>query len=124
MWATREGAGEPPTANFATRLDEGIGSWSGVLVIAPEPMYTGDATSDYLSCRPSGRAAAALAREMPRFAAAVDAARADATGSATQARSVNGHLVYVRAGFSAAEVTAVLRRAVEEHGQRAWWEVA
>ena len=41
-----------------------------------------------------------------------------------QSRSVNGHLVYSRAGFGAAQVTAVLRRAVAEHGRRGWWEVS
>ena len=41
-----------------------------------------------------------------------------------QSRSVNGHLVYGRAGFGAAQVTAVLRRAVAEHGWRGWWEVS
>ena len=41
-----------------------------------------------------------------------------------QARSVNGHLVYGRAGFAAPQVTAVLRRAVAEHGRRGWWELS
>jgi hypothetical protein len=53
----------------------------------------------------------------------VRAARDDASGAVTQARSVNGHLVYSRAGFAAPQVTAVLRRAVAEHGRRGWWEV-
>ena len=58
-----------------------------------------------------------------RYAALVRAARDDASGAVTQARSVNGHLVYSRAGFAAPQVTAVLRRAVAEHGRRGWWEV-
>ena len=51
------------------------------------------------------------------------AARSDAAGSTTQARSVNGHLVYSRAGFTPAQVTAVLRHAVEDFGERAWWQL-
>ncbi len=58
-----------------------------------------------------------------RYAALVRAARDDASGAVTQARSVNGHLVYSRAGFAPPQVTAVLRRAVAEHGRRGWWEV-
>ena len=57
------------------------------------------------------------------YAALVRAARDDASGAVTQARSVNGHLVYSRAGFAPPQVTAVLRRAVAEHGRRGWWEV-
>ena len=57
------------------------------------------------------------------YAVLVRAARDDASGAVTQARSVNGHLVYSRAGFAPPQVTAVLRRAVAEHGRRGWWEV-
>ena len=57
---------------------------------------------------------------MLRFSKMVDAARADPSGSMTQAKSVCGHLVYVRAGFTSAQVTAVLRCAVEDYGQRGW----
>lgn len=124
VWTIHEGAGDAPAANFALRLDEGIGTWSGVLVVgSTDPLQTGDATEEYLDCRPAGRADASLAGAMPRFSERVRAARVDATGEATQARSVNGHLVYVRAGFSSAQVTAVMRCAVEEHGVRRWWEM-
>ena len=122
-WAIREGAGDAPAANFAARLDEGIGAWSSVLVIgsADDPLLSADVTEEYLACTPDGRADADIAAEMPRFMQTVQAARADATGSATQAKSVNGHLVYVKAGLTPAQVTAILRRAVEDHGKRAWW---
>ena len=126
-WAIREGSGDAPAANFAGRLDEGIGAWSSVLVIgsAAEPLHTCDATADYLACVPQGgRADASIASKMPRYRETVKAARADATGSATQAKSVNGHLVYVKAGMTPPQVTAVLRRAVEDHaGNKAWWTV-
>ena len=56
---------------------------------------------------------------MPRYSERVAAARADATGQLTQARSVNGHLIYHKAGLSAEQVTAVLRRAVEAARARA-----
>ena len=35
VWAIHEGKGDAPAANFAARLDEGIGAWSGVLLISP-----------------------------------------------------------------------------------------
>ena len=122
-WAVHEGRGDAPAANFAQRLDEGIGTWTGVLVISPDAAHTHDATGDYLDCAPNGRAHPSLAAEMARFRDAVDVARRDATGATTQARSVNGHLVYVAAGFSTDQVTAVLRGAIADHGRRGWWEV-
>ena len=87
-WAVYEGPGDAPARNFAARLDEGIGAWSGVLCIAPDPAHTCDATELYLRCEPAGRASAEVAGEMARYAATVDAARADATGGATQARAL------------------------------------
>ena len=35
-WHIHERPGEAPAANFAGRLDEGIGAWSGVLCVAEE----------------------------------------------------------------------------------------
>ncbi|KAL1521566.1 hypothetical protein AB1Y20_021225 [Prymnesium parvum] len=122
-WDVQEGEGDAPAANFAQRLDEGIGAWTGVLVIGPDARQTCDATEDYLSCQPSGRADASLSGEMPRYSQLVRGARADATGRSTQAQSVNGYLVYTRAGFSAEQVTAVLQRAVEDFSHREWWEL-
>ena len=51
-WAIHEGVGDAPAANFAQRLEEGIGAWSVVLVIAAEPEHCCDATDEYLACRP------------------------------------------------------------------------
>jgi len=123
-WVIHEGPGDAPAANFARRLDEGIGSWTGVIVISPEAEQTCDITDEYLACKAEGgRADPSVAADMPRFVDTVRKAREDTTGGATQARSINGHIVYSRAGFTSAEVTAVVRRAVEEHGTNAWWEL-
>ena len=121
-WVPCQGPGDAPAANFAGRLDEGIGAWTRVLAISADREQTADVTEDYLACcTVGGRADAALDKDMLRYRKVVDAAREDASGASTQAKTVNGH-VLLRAGFGSAEVTAILRRAVADHGVRGWWE--
>jgi len=123
-WDIHEGPGDAPAADFARRLDEGIGCWTGVIVISPFAADTCDVSEEYLACKSEGgRADPSLAADMARYVETVRRAREDSTGGATQARSVNGHVVYSRAGFTSADVSVVVQRAVVEHGTNAWWEL-
>ena len=122
VWVPCQGPGDAPTANFAGRLDEGIGAWTRVLAISADSEQTADVTDEYLECcGAGGRADAALDKDMPRYRKVVGAACVDASGAATQAKTLNGHVLH-RAGFGTGEVTAILRRAVADHGVRGWWE--
>ena len=121
-WVPCQGPGDAPAANFAGRLDEGIGAWTRVLAISADREQTADVTDEYLACcTVGGRAEAALDKNMLRYRMVVDAAREDASGASTQAKTLNGHVLH-RAGFGSEEVTAILRRAVADHGVRGWWE--
>ena len=112
-------------ANFCCRLDEGIGAWTGVLAVGAESEWCACVTEEYLrGAADGGRADAEHAPSLGRYRAAVEAARADCTGTTTQARTLNGHVVWARAGFGSAHVTSVLRRAAADYGTREWWELA
>ena len=122
--------------NFAARLDEGIGSWTRVLAIAPDPADCADVTDEYLRCRGRGGGEAAanggaaqregradphLGASMPTWRGVVRAATADSTGRATQAGSLNGYVLR-HARLSAAEVTEILQGAAEDfHRGVPWW---
>ena len=124
VWVPNQGPGDAPAADFAARLDEGIGAWTHVLAISDDPTLTADVSDEYLRCAADGaggRADAAHAADMPRFRRVVEEARGDATGRATQAKTCNGHVLR-RAGWTAAEVTAVLRKAVADYGRKEWWD--
>eukprot|EP00927_Polykrikos_kofoidii_P079939 TRINITY_DN76792_c0_g1_i1.p1 TRINITY_DN76792_c0_g1~~TRINITY_DN76792_c0_g1_i1.p1 ORF type:complete len:377 (-),score=48.29 TRINITY_DN76792_c0_g1_i1:107-1237(-) len=120
-WVPNRGPSDAPTADMAARLDEGIGAWTRILVICSDPFDTGDVTDEYLQCvdGPRGRASSAYASSMPRFRQIVEAARGDSTGALTQFKTVNG---FILRDWSAAEVTATMRRAVQDHGSKDWWE--
>ena len=121
-WVACQGPGDAPAANFAGRLDEGIGAWTRVIAVSADVEGTSDVTEEYLSCcSAGGRADERLDEEMPRYRETVSAARADASGSATQAKTLNGHVLH-RAGFGREEVTCILRQAVVDHGVVGWWE--
>mmetsp|Transcript_14343 Transcript_14343/g.48265 ORF Transcript_14343/g.48265 Transcript_14343/m.48265 type:complete len:618 (+) Transcript_14343:80-1933(+) len=121
-WAACQGPGDAPAANFAGRLDEGIGAWTRVVAVSADAEETLDVTEQYLSCRSAGgRADERLDSEMARYREVVGAARTDASGSATQAKTLNGHVLH-RAGFGREEVTRILRQAVADHGMWGWWE--
>jgi len=123
-WVPCEGPGDAPAANFAGRLDEGLGAWTRVLAVSADAAATEDVTEAYLASRGAGegRADPALAKHMPRYRALVQAARTDASGGTTQAKTLNGHVLH-RAGLMSYEIDAVLKHAVEEHGTKAWWEL-
>lgn len=109
--------------NFAVRLDEGIGSWTGVLAICPDPERCCDVTDEYLKCRNTdgtGRADDRFASEMDRYRQVVEHARMDASGDLTQARTVNGYALQ-RTGFSSSDITLAMRRAVLDYGTRKHW---
>ena len=109
--------------NFAARLDEGIGAWTGILAVSPDPRSCGDATERFLSTtRQGGDAADRLRPDMARHRRRVAAARGDGSGASTQAGTVNGHAIE-RAGLSSAEVTRIMRKAAQEYGSRAWYQV-
>lgn len=119
--------------NFAVRLDEGIGTWTGVLGIHENPLFCEDLTCRYLCCRDDtnrergsdvplvGRADPCHAQEMPRYSTLVEAARKDQSGNKTQAKTVVGYLLQL-AGLTSDQITRDLRRASTEYGTKGWWE--
>jgi hypothetical protein len=109
--------------NFAVRLDEGIGSWTGVMAISPDPDWCQDVTNEYLSTRNQnrhGRADNAHTAEMPRYRERVKMAQHDAAGDSTQAKTVIG-FVLKRANWSSGEVSETMKRASAEYGSKEWW---
>jgi hypothetical protein len=80
--------------NFACRLEEGIGSWTRVLAFHPSSELCQDVTDTYLSCQgDGGRAEDKHAPNMPRYRGLVKAARDDATGALTQAKTLHGYVL-------------------------------
>lgn len=130
--------------NFAARLDEGIGTWTGVVGIHPDPNLCQDLTNEYLStcgtftadtangntnfgegsssCEVAGRADLCFSTKMPQYRKVVGDARKDETGSKTQAKTVMGNLLE-QAGLSSNDITTELRRAASENGSKSWWQV-
>ncbi|KAL3941614.1 MAG: hypothetical protein SGBAC_004062 [Bacillariaceae sp.] len=120
-WGVRDDSAR----NFAVRLEEGIGSWTGVLAISPDPDWCEDVTNEYLSSRTQikgGRADDVHAAKMARYREVVNVARCDATGDSTQAKTVNG-FVLKRANWSSIEVSATMKRACGEYGSKEWWNL-
>lgn len=119
--------------NFAVRLDEGIGTWTGILGIHENPGFCEDLTCQYLSCRSEagkevgdnmpleGRADRCHINEMLRYSALVEVARKDKSGDKTQAKTVVGYLLR-RAGMTSDQITKTLQRASIEYGTKGWWE--
>lgn len=125
--------------NFAVRLDEGIGAWTGILGIHPDPNLCQDLTSTYLRCSAatdtvqdaslqhnnpfSGRADPCHCAEMTRFRQIVESAQADESGNVTQAKTVVGNLLR-RAAMTSDDITAALRCASIDYRRNiGWWEV-
>lgn len=118
--------------NFAVRLNEGIGAWTGILGIHPNPDLCKDLTFEYLTVRDSietgedvttiGRADPCHAKEMHRYRDAVISAREDSSGSMTQAKTVLGYLLQ-RAGMTSDVITEELKRAALEYGSSNWYNV-
>ena len=110
--------------NFCCRLDEGIGSWTGVWAIHPNPEWCEDVTQDYLNTQQhGGRADNKIDKEsMKRYEKTVKNAREDRTGDLTQAKTINGYILE-RAHISHETITSVLQTAAHDFGNKKWWEV-
>lgn len=119
--------------NFAARLDEGIGCWTLVLVIHPNPELCQDVTGAYLSTSSSsdharedtkGRADLEHEPSMPRYRKLVETARTDKAGASTQAKTMNGFAICHRASFIPDQVTHELRQAaIDFKAGRDWWDL-
>jgi hypothetical protein len=111
--------------NFAVRLDEGIGSWTGVLAIHTDPELCGDVTERYLSCQDDGGVLDdKFAPVMEKYHGTVSDARKDASGEATQARTVIGYS-FLKAGFNSSQITKEMKIAAMEYasGSRSWYKL-
>jgi hypothetical protein len=110
--------------NFCCRLDEGIGSWTRVWAIHPNSGWCEDVTRDYLICQQEGgRADNHIDNvSMEKYAKIVEDAQKDMKGSLTQAKTVNGYILY-RANLTDDNISVELQRAASDYGrQREWWE--
>jgi hypothetical protein len=112
--------------NFAVRLEEGIGAWTRLWVIHPNPDLCQDVTEDYFKCKSDedggGRADDAFAGGMDGYRKIVEAARMDPTAEATQAKTLYG-FVLERANFTSDRITEEMRKAVKDYGERSWWQL-
>ena len=112
--------------NFCRRLNEGIGSWTGVWAIHPDPDLCEDVTSDYLTCcRDGGRADDNDDDDddgMGRYKDAVRMAREDPSGGSTQSKTVYGYALS-RAGLSYEDITSELKLAARDYGTKGWWQL-
>ena len=110
--------------NFAARLDEGIGAWTGVWTIHPNPKLCCDVTEEYLSCQQQGgRAEDSHASNMNKYREIVGKTRNDHTATSTQAKTLYGYVVQ-RANFpSSEEITSELQQAAKDYGMRRWWQL-
>jgi len=107
---------DPDARNFAARLDEGIGAWTRVLGVSFDPRGCGCDTEEYLRCAAAGgRIDVAHAARLGEYRRLVHGARADPSGSSSQAGTLNGY-VLAGAGFSDQQVTDVMARAAAQHG--------
>eukprot|EP00587_Corethron_hystrix_P008492 CAMPEP_0113297636 /NCGR_PEP_ID=MMETSP0010_2-20120614/414_1 /TAXON_ID=216773 ORGANISM="Corethron hystrix, Strain 308" /NCGR_SAMPLE_ID=MMETSP0010_2 /ASSEMBLY_ACC=CAM_ASM_000155 /LENGTH=307 /DNA_ID=CAMNT_0000150555 /DNA_START=174 /DNA_END=1097 /DNA_ORIENTATION=+ /assembly_acc=CAM_ASM_000155 len=109
--------------NFAARLEECIGAWTGVLAISPDHELCYDATDDYLLLKnEGGRADLHHRKKMLEWKQKVKAARLDPTGQSTQAGTLNGFLLG-QSAMSSEEITSELRHAVKNFASQEWWQV-
>jgi len=109
--------------NFAARLDEGIGSWTGVVAVSPNPDFCRDVTNDYLSCKcEGGLANDQMMRDMNRFRQRITKARQDRSGASTQAGTVNGFAIH-RARLTSSDITTIMKKAAKEYGRRTWYQL-
>ena len=110
--------------NFCCRLDEGIGSWTRVWAIHPNPKWCKDVTRDYLTIqRNGGRADNNIDdKTMERYEKIIRDARLDKSGELTQAKTVNGYIL-LRANLSHDSITKELQRAAIDFGTKEWWEL-
>eukprot|EP00536_Pseudo-nitzschia_multiseries_P005981 jgi/Psemu1/192051/e_gw1.122.8.1 len=101
----------------------GIGAWTKLLALSPDPEFCCDVTNSYVSCQyEGGRANNRYKQDMARYRQQITEAKKDGSGSLTQAGTVNGYAIQ-RAGLTSSEITSILQRAVEEYGTQAWYDV-
>jgi len=109
--------------NFAARLDEGIGSWTRILAVSPNPEFCGDLTNNYLACKSKGGIASdGMIKRMDQYRRQVTETRMDHSATMTQACTLNGYVIQ-RAGLSSSEVTSIMKRAAKEYGSRDWHDI-
>mmetsp|Transcript_11878 Transcript_11878/g.18226 ORF Transcript_11878/g.18226 Transcript_11878/m.18226 type:complete len:384 (-) Transcript_11878:225-1376(-) len=118
---------DPNAKNFAARLDEGIGSWTGVWAIHPDPNLCEDVTDTYLRCQQDGgHLDDSFQNNMERYRKMVQSSRqqlVDNHSTSTQAKSVNGYVLH-RANFTtSSEITKEIRKAAADYGIHPWWEI-
>ncbi|KAL7528903.1 hypothetical protein ACHAWF_002758 [Thalassiosira exigua] len=123
-WQVHDGSAR----NFCCRLDEGVGSWTGVWALHPDPDWCQDVTQDYLRFREIGGRADDRAGHsggndsMKRYRQTIQNARRDASGGLTQARTANGYLLD-RAKLSNEDITEQLQEAARDYESRKWWQL-
>ena len=100
-------------ANFAARLDEGIGCWSQVLAISPNPEDCCDLTDVYLRCRKDGgRASNRHAANMDRWRSLAGRTTPSTTtaiaNASTDMPSALERLYLEQVGWTSNDVTKVM----------------
>jgi len=112
--------------NFAVRLDEGIGAWTGVLAVsATDPQMCDDVTNEYLAIesKGGGRVDHEHANSMPRYRTVVAEACDDEKGQSTQASTLNGHVLHKADMFVDNNIRSTMQNAAKEYGKQSWWQV-
>ena len=110
--------------NFACRLDEGIGMWTGVLALHPDPALCEDATDDYLrSQQNGGRTDNEHNEKLDDYQSRVEDARSDSSFAKTQAGTGAGYIIH-RAQLRSGEVTDIIKQsAVDFERKKKWWDL-
>jgi len=123
MWKVQDGSAR----NFCRRLDEGIGSWTGVWALHRNPDWCGDVTDEYLATQCNGGRADVRDdnkdnNSMERYEKIVRDAQNDASGNSTQAKTCYGYIL-ARAKLSRDDLTMELRQAARDYGTKEWWQL-
>lgn len=110
--------------NFACRLDEGIGVWTGVLALHPDPALCEDATDLYLrSQQDGGRTDNEHSEKLADYRSRVNHARSDSSFAKTQAGTGAGYIIH-RVQLSSNEVTDTIKQAARDFKrEKKWWDL-
>lgn len=110
--------------NFACRLDEGIGAWTGVLALHPDPKLCEDVTDMYLRSQlDGGRADNEHSERLDDYRSRIMTARSDESFTKTQTGTGAGYLIR-QAQLSSEEVTDILRQAANDYMlEKNWWDL-
>jgi hypothetical protein len=119
---------DPNERNFCCGLDEGIGSWTAVWEIHPDPSLCQDIPEGYLSCTNStgtfGRSEPQYETYLPRYQETVQTARQDSSGDRTQAGTICSFALHrAQMNCSSEQITTELQRAARDVGAQEWWQV-